>query len=81
MSGDHSRSTLPQSSIRSLSECLKQSEQVNAESQKLRDSNARLAIENELLRERLAKMGISPPCIVLSPNAPAASANGGPERQ
>lgn len=55
----------------SLDACLKESEKVCADARRLRESNARLAIENELLRERLAKMGISPPrpCIVLAPPA------------
>lgn len=47
--------------LRSLNECLKQSEQVNVDSQRLRDSNARLAVENEQLRERLAQLAVSQP--------------------
>lgn len=54
----------------SLNDCLKESEKINIESQRLRESNAQLAVENEQLRERLSKLGIrQPSCIVLSTSA------------
>lgn len=47
--------------IPSLNECQKESKKIVAESQRLRDANAQLLIENQNLRDRLRQIGISKP--------------------